>query len=156
MFAVLFLLWLLFNGRITLEIILFGLFVSAACYAASCVLFGFSVKKDLALTRKAGGIVKLLFLLLCEIIKANLLTIRMIYGRKQPNSCFVSFPAPVSSSAGKAGLANCITLTPGTITADVEDNVFSVHCLDESMGTGLDDSSLVRQLQSLEGGKEAE
>lgn len=153
MFVILFALWLLFNGRITWEVVFFGLGVSLLCYGAACVLFGFSVKRDLALAKKAGGMVRLLALLFVEILKANLHTIRVIYGKKPPRPVFVAFDAPVSSPAARAALADCITLTPGTITGEIHDDRLIVHCLDASMAEGLSDGPLVRQLRRLEGGR---
>ena len=48
-------------------------------------------------------------------------------------------------------LANSITLTPGTITVALEDNEYTVHCLDRRFGEGLADSSFVRLLHKIEG-----
>ena len=153
MYLILFALWLLFNGRVTWEIVFFGLGVSALCYAAACMLFGFSVKKDLALAKKAGGMARLLCRLWLEIMKANAATLRVIYGKKQPKPVFVTFDTPVHDPAAQAALANCVTLTPGTITAEISDGKMTVHCLDESFSEGLAENALVRTLQGLEGGK---
>lgn len=156
LFVVLFALWLLFNGRVTWEIVLFGLGVSALCYGAACALFGFSIRRDLYYAKKALGMLKLLALLIWEIIKANVATIRVIYGKKQPEPMFVSFDAPVHTDAAAAALADCITLTPGTITADIADGKFTVHCLDRSYADGIDGGVLVDALQALEGGDKAQ
>ena len=154
MFLLLFALWLVFNGRVTWETVLFGLGVSALCYGAACVLFDFSLRKDLRYLKKAGCILKLLALLLFEIVKANIATVRVIYRKKPPEPVFVSFDSPVRSRAAVAALANCITLTPGTVTAEAEDGSFTVHCLDKSFAEGLDQGKTVRQLKKLEGGEQ--
>lgn len=150
MFLICLLLWILFNGRITVEILLFGLAVSAAVYAVSCALFGFSFQKDLALLKKLPGMVKLFGILLAEIAKANLAVTKIIYSRNTPKPRFVAFNAPLAGTAARVALADCITLTPGTITGLLEDGRYTVHCLDESMADGLDDSTFVRQLQKIE------
>ena len=48
-------------------------------------------------------------------------------------------------------LANSITLTPGTITVSLQDNVYTVHCLDKQFGEGLSDSTFVWLLHKIEG-----
>ena len=47
-------------------------------------------------------------------------------------------------------LANSITMTPGTITCDIDDDVFIVHALDVSMSEGMDESTFVEQIKKME------
>lgn len=150
MFLIFFLLWMIFNGRITAEIILFGIGVSTLCYGVACALFGLSIQKDLAFAKKLPGILKLLGILLAEIVKANWAVIRMVYARKNPEPEYISFEAPLETQEARTALANCITLTPGTITGVLEGGKYTVHCLDKSMAEGLDKSPFVRQLQKIE------
>lgn len=151
MFIICLLLWIVFNGRITLEILLFGLVISGAVYAMSCALLGFSVEKDKAFVRRLPGIAKLLWTLLVEIVKANIAVLGFVYGKKKPVSEFISFQPPLRSTGARAALADCITLTPGTITGELENGQYTVHCLDRSLGEGIEDSCFVRQLEVLDG-----
>ena len=48
-------------------------------------------------------------------------------------------------------LANSITLTPGTITVDLEGNHFTVYSLDKSMIDGFENSTLVKLARKMEG-----
>ncbi len=41
-----FLLWIIFNGRVTLEIVLFGIAISALLTLFICKVFGYSRQKD--------------------------------------------------------------------------------------------------------------
>ena len=150
MFLLCLLLWILFNGRFTLEIFLFGIVVSAAVYAVSCALLGFSFEKDRAFIRRIPGIFRLLILLLKEVVKANLAVTGMIYSGKKPDPCFTSFRPSLKTAGARVALADCITLTPGNITGRLEDGQYTVHCLDKSLEDGLDSSSIVRLLQDLE------
>lgn len=150
MFIVCLLLWIVFNGKITLEILIFGLVISAAIYAMSCALLGFSVKKDAAFIRRLPGIAKLLVTLLIEIVKANIAVLAFVYGRKKPESEYVSFSPELKSIGAGAALADCITLTPGTITGELKNGEYTVHCLDGSLAEGIEDSCFVRQLKALE------
>tara|TARA_B100001109_G_scaffold214548_1_gene183288 strand:+ start:432 stop:791 length:360 start_codon:yes stop_codon:yes gene_type:complete len=50
--------------------------------------------------------------------------------------------------------ANSITLTPGTITIDINDNVLTVHSLDEKFKTSLDSRVMYEKVKSTEISKE--
>ena len=68
----------------------------------------------------------------------------------------VSFHTPLKTEMGRVALANSITLTPGTITVDVQDDLFLVHCLDATYAQGIEDSEMQRRIARLEkGGKSA-
>ena len=47
-------------------------------------------------------------------------------------------------------LANSITLTPGTITVDVDDNHFCVHALDYTLAEGVENSVFIKLLKKME------
>lgn len=73
--------------------------------------------------------------LLKEIIKANVdMAGRVLGGCKKVNPGIVRIPTEMKSDYGLALLANCITLTPGTITMDVAEedgqNYYYVHWID--------------------------
>ena len=67
MFILLFALWIILNGRVTLEIILFGLAICALVYLFMCKFMKFSIKKDLRLMRNIGYGIVYFFVLLKEI-----------------------------------------------------------------------------------------
>ena len=138
MFLLCLLLWILFNGRITLEILLFGLAISAAVYAVSCTLLGYSVQKDLALARKLPKIILLFFVLLREIFKSNLGVIKAVYRREEPVPHYAEFDTTLQKSGTRVALADCITLTPGTITGTLNGSHYVIHCLNQEMLDGLE------------------
>ncbi|MDO5444763.1 MAG: Na+/H+ antiporter subunit E [Eubacteriales bacterium] len=75
------------------------------------------------------------FVLLKEIIKANCsMAARVLGGCKNVNPGIVRIPTDMKSDYGLCLLANCITLTPGTITMDVAEedgqNYYYVHWID--------------------------
>ena len=158
MFLLCLLLWILFNGRITTEILLFGIAVSAAVYAVSCRLFGYSIKKDLALGRKFSRVVILFFVLMKEIIKSNLAVVKAVYSRKQPDPQYAEFDTVLKKNGTRVALADCITLTPGTITAKLDGEHYTIHCLNQFMVDGLEPEKRVftQQLVKLDGNEEAQ
>ncbi len=150
MFVVCFVLWMILNGRITPETVVFGAAVSAAVTLAARKLTGLTRRDEWRLFRKMPSVFGYLGYLFLEILRANIAVIRRVYGRKAPDSCLKTFSAPLNTTAARVALADSITLTPGTITAKQEGPVFTVHCLDRSMSEGLENSGFVRRLQAME------
>lgn len=142
MFLLIFAVWLILNGRVTLETVLFGLVISALLFAFSCLFLRHSVKRDIELMRKSLGLIKLIFVLFAEIVKSNLAVLPYIYHKdKKPEPIVARFTVErPRTDTGKVLLANCITMTPGTITGSLKGSEYLVHCLDKSMAEGLADS----------------
>jgi len=61
----------------------------------------------------------------------------------------VTFKVDLPSSHAKVILGNSITLTPGTLTVDIEDDTFTIHALDSNSYAGIEDDSMPRQVLSL-------
>lgn len=151
MFILYFALWVILNGKWTLEIGAFGVAFAAVAYLFSCKFMGYSMGIDLALLKRAPAAIRYGFVLLGEIVKANITVIRMILDRGfEPKPQLVHFDAQLKRGRHLVTLANSITLTPGTITVNLTDNHFVVHCLDESLVEGLDDGVMVAALEAME------
>lgn len=155
MYVFYFLVWVIFNGQITLEITVFGLAVAAVVYAFTCRFLDWSPAKDLILIKKGGRLLAYVGLLIWEIIKANMAMIRMTIAPDiEPDPVIVKIHTKLQSKTARVLLANSITLTPGTITVSLEDDELMVHCLDRSFSEGLEDSSFEQALLKLEEGRE--
>ena len=155
MFLILFGLWVVFNGKWTTEIALLGIAVSGLIYAFTCAFIGLSPRKELHYLRNAGRGMAYLWLLLREIFKANWQVLRLIWSpRLEVEPELHTFHTKVKSDFGKAILANSITLTPGTITVHVRDDLFMVHCLDRELADGLEDSEFEQRLEKMEAKKQ--
>lgn len=143
--------WILFNGSITLEIVAFGLVIAAVIYWFVCKFMDFSVRKDIMIIRQSFRMIEYLGVLAWEILKASVVLCGIILNLYQkPEPVLVTFHADLKTEMARAVLANSITLTPGTITVNLEENEFTVHCLDKSMARGLDSSVFVRLLEKME------
>lgn len=151
MYFIFYLLWITFNGQFTLEIAVIGLAVAGLIYAFICKFMDWSWKKDLRIIRYAALMVIYLFILLWEILKANVATIRLIFSEKyEREPVLVTFRTRLKSPVLRVLLANSITLTPGTITVSVQDDEFTVHALDRDFADGIEDSVFVRMLEKAE------
>lgn len=65
-----------------------------------------------------------------EIVKANLAVVKAVLRSDlEVTPKLVKIPAVPESNLGKAIFANSITLTPGTVSVDLEDNEILVHAL---------------------------
>jgi multicomponent Na+:H+ antiporter subunit E len=68
--------------------------------------------------------------LLVEIVKANIAVIGRIVGpRHAIDPVLVTVKTTAKTDLGKALFANSITLTPGTVTADIDGDTLRVHAL---------------------------
>ena len=153
MSLVYFALWVIFNGRITREILIAGVIIS--------LMLDFFVKHIMKI-RLTGATfwkaVKLLpdvlfygIVLVIEIVRANLTIIRLVLAPSiQVSPCLVKFTTPLKTNAARIALANSITLTPGTITVSLEDNELLVHALDREIAAGLQGSIFERLLARME------
>ena len=151
MFFVYFALWVVLNGRWTLEVGAFGLMFAALLYAFTCKFLGYSIKKDMRLMRGARAGVRYIVLLLEEIVKANMAVMHIILNPDiEPKPKLVRFKSGLKSEAHRVALADSITLTPGTITCQLRGDEYVVHCLDEGMAQGLTQGALIDALREME------
>ena len=151
MLLLFFLLWVIFNGNFTLEICLIGVVISVLVFAFACKFMDYSIEKETRFYKKSFLFVRYAFLLVKEIVKANLGVIHMILNqREEIEPVLAVFDSDLKTATGKAFLANAITLTPGTITVSLEGNQYTVHCLDESLAEGMDESAFVDFIRKLE------
>ena len=152
MLLLFFAVWLIFNGRITLEITIFGAAIAGLMFAFMCKFMGYSVAKERALYRKLPLLCGYVLLLVKEIVKANLAVCRLILTRREVvEPVIVRVHTNLKTESARVLLANSITLTPGTITVSLTDRELLVHCLDKTLAEGMEDSEFVRLLEKLEG-----
>lgn len=148
MFFVLFLLWIVMNGRWTTEIALFGVGIAGLLYAFCWAFLGFSPRKELQAVRRAADAVRYFGLLIKEIINCNLKMIRLLYRHEyEVAPKLITFETPLNGIK-KTILANSITLTPGTITVEdaPDSNTLTVHCLTDDMADGIENCTFQQEL----------
>ena len=152
MLLLFFLAWIIFNGRITVEIVAFGVVVAGAVFAFVCKFMDHSIQREIALYKKLPQFAGYVFTLIKEIVKANLAVCRLILTRKETmEPVLVRVHTNLKTETARVILANSITLTPGTITVSLTGQDLLVHCLDKSLSQGMEDSEFVRLLEKMEG-----
>ncbi len=153
MFLLIFVCWIIFNQALTFEIAAFGLVVSGAVYFFACKFMDYSVKKDIFIIKKIGLIVAYIGVLIVEIVKANLVLFEKFFIKKTLRTAvIVTFDTKLSTKTARMVLANSITLTPGTITTNLEGQTLTVHCVDRELAKGLNNTVFEQKLLKLEEG----
>ena len=86
-----------------------------------------------------------------EIIKSNIDVVRRIW-QPSPDISPTVFKVTASQKTDvcKVLYANSITMTPGTVTLDVQDNVFEVHALSRDAAEELQTGEMDRRVRALE------
>ena len=152
MLPLFFIVWIIFNGRVTLEIVLFGIAISGLMFAFVCKFMDYSMEKERKFYKKFPLFCKYAVLLVKEIIKANLAVCYLILTRREVTEpVLVKVHTNLKTETARVILANSITLTPGTITVSLAGQELLVHCLDKSLAEGMEDSEFVRLLEAMEG-----
>lgn len=90
------------------------------------------------------------FWLIYQILLAGFHVLFVIVRPSMPiKPTLITFKVDLPSSHAKVILGNSITLTPGTLTVDIEGDTFTVHALDNNSYAGIQDDSMPRQVLSL-------
>ena len=154
MLLLFFCVWIIFNGAVTLEILVLGVLTSAVMFWFVCRFMDYSVEKERNFYRKVPLFAHYILVLLKEILKANAAVFRMILTRKETiEPVLVHVHTDLKTETARVILANSITLTPGTITVSMTDRQLLVHCLDKSLADGMEDSVFVELLRKMEEGE---
>lgn len=144
----LFLLWLLLFGRVSAEIVFFGLAVAAVMYCFMRRVLNWTLKQDEIFLRSVPIFLLYLLNLVWEAAKAAC-TVALLALRPgaHPEPVLVEFRSGLEREGLNVLLANSITLTPGTITVFQEGDRFLIHSLRREYAEGLEDSSFIRLLR---------
>lgn len=89
--------------------------------------------------------------LLLEIAKSNVEVAKFILsGKMNIDPVMIRLKAGQATEMGQVIYGNSITLTPGTITVDIEDGELLVHALTQSGADGLHEGGMDRRITALE------
>lgn len=151
MLLLFFLVWVIFNGAITTEILIFGVVVAFLMFGFVCKFMDYSLRKEKLLIQRSGYFLLYLGNLLVEIVRANVSVCHFVLSDpKEIQPVMVSFHTTLRTRLARVILTNSITLTPGTITVSLQGDEVIVHCLDRSLAEGMEDSSFVKMLEHME------
>ena len=137
-FLIMFGFWILLSGKCDLFHLTLGVLSSGLVSFLSADLLMFKEGKN----RLATGVRFLMYLpwLLYQIVLSTLhVTFLALHPKMkdQIDPTIVTFKTKLKTNIAKVALANSITLTPGTITVRIEDQVFYVHAISRKAAAGL-------------------
>lgn len=150
--AALFLFWLLLSGHYTPFLIASGLAV-AIVVAVLGIRSGYADEEGHPVDYLLRGLAYWPWLIV-EIAKSALSVARIIVDPKLPISPrLIRTKVSQRTAVGIATYANSITLTPGTITVEVNrrGQEFLVHALTEGSAAGVEEGTMDRRVTSFEG-----
>ena len=139
----LFLFWLLMSGIFTPKFMAIGAITSAAVAWITRPLLRLPSGYTPGKTYPAFQIPYVKFLLyllwlLVEIVKSNIYVIKLILNPKMPiDPVIVTFKKKMDNPMAHAILGNSIALTPGTLTIEIEDDVYVIHAITKETGATL-------------------
>jgi multicomponent Na+:H+ antiporter subunit E len=139
--------WIILTGNFSF----FSLLVGLACVFLTVFLCQSFFAEHLDKFRMSPGLILRHFpyalLLFKEIVKANLDVAERVLDPRLPiDPSIVRLKSPVKGELAQTALANSITLNPGTLTIDVKDDEFYIHCLAEEYVEGVFEGPLQRWL----------
>ncbi len=127
MFATLFLFWIMLEGSLSFDVVIVGLLVSASiAWLYPSGLSFFTEFRATPEAFKAGF--RYYGYFFKELIRSNLKLAAVVLSPSLPiNPGIVKVRTKLKSKMGRLMLANSITLTPGTLTVELEDEWIYVH-----------------------------
>ena len=150
LFIALFGFWLLMSGYYTPLILSLGVI--------SCLLCVYLTIKGKFLDNETLPIyffprlIQYTLWLIKEILKSNITTAKVIILKSEEPELF-SVKASQKTNEGKVTYANSITLTPGTVTTQIKNDIFEVHALTKDFGDDVRSSDMDKMVTWLEKGK---
>ena len=143
-------LWMLLEGRWTVETVLTGIVLSTLVYLFCWKFLDYSPRREWAVIRRIPRAVGYLFWLIGQIFVSGFMTISRIWSGREVRPHLISFRTALRTDTGRVLLSQSITLTPGTLTVDQRNGRFLVHALDDAYTEGLQDSEMEKRILELE------
>ena len=142
-FTVLFAFWLILSGHYDLFHIGSGVVCAALVTGFSADLLSLGGRETrLSIPRFIAYLPWLLY----QVVLANIHVVSLILAPSQIRPQIVRFRTHLRSELARTTLGNSITLTPGTVTMDIEGDDFVVHALSDKVARGLMSGAMERRV----------
>lgn len=142
--------WLLWSGHTETLLLTMGAVATVAVVAIAVRMRLVDAEgTPLGLPLRAARFLPWMF---WEIAKANVdVAWRILHPRLPIRPALMRVKTGQRTDLGRVIYANCITLTPGTVSVDIEDDVIVVHALSRSAADGLRTGEMDRRVSEYEG-----
>ena len=143
--AVYFLFWLAYTSSLQQSELLTGLIVSLLLSLFTYQSFSRENTQNNIISR-LFAFIKYIPVFLWEMLKANLDVAKRVVNPSLPiNPGIIEIKTDLKSDRAKLFLANSITLTPGTLTVDIIDDIFYVHWIDVSTNDPAEQKKMISE-----------
>ena len=149
MAILLFVFWIMLNGRLEADVLISGAVSALAIWGFMICFTGWSIKKEKQALILFPSVIAYFVRLFIEIFKANIGVLKIIVNGKT-DPYIRTIQTPLKTKMARVLLANSITLTPGTVTVRLEGDTLTVHALTGKIAEGLTDFSLEKRLMRME------
>ncbi|SHK00866.1 Na+/H+ antiporter subunit E [Paramaledivibacter caminithermalis] len=144
--------WIILAEKIDFQVLLIGLLINIMIYLfnkngeSSC-----HIGKRYQLIKRWKLFICYILLLMKEIVIASIDVASIVLSRELNISPrIIKFKTRLKGDLLKTILANSITLTPGTLTIEVKNDEFTVHCITKNQITGVKNSKFEELLLKIE------
>lgn len=137
--------WLMLSGQFNILLVTLGAFSAILSVAVSVQMRLFHGKTQLE--KLVWSLPKYWLWLSVQIAKCGLdVALRIVHPKLPIEPSFIKIPVSKSSGLGRATYANSITLTPGTLTVEIDEENILVHTLTDTAGTDLMSGKMHRKI----------
>jgi len=151
LFVLLFIFWIVLSSKITLIQLIVGFFASLLVIFYNYDLIFNDAETSKFTIKYLGRLIHLLFIVLIEIIKSNIHVMIIVLSPKMKiNPGFKKIKQPLKKEFNQALFANAITLTPGTLTVDMDQDFILVHGLEMEHIDDIEHSKMQKAFEKLE------
>ncbi len=148
---IMFIFWISLSGEFSVILILSGVISSllVSYWSHDLLLGNANIKLEIV---RIIRFLKYLPWLFVQIVISNIdLAYRTLHPKMPINPRVISFKNEYKTELGMVTLANSITLTPGTVTINVDKDEFIVHAITEDSAKALNSGEMQARIKKIEG-----
>ena len=147
--AILFAMWVLLSGHLEPLLLSLGLI---SCLFVAWISYKFALLDPESKTlRFVLNLPKFLPWFFIQIVKSNIdVSWRILHPKLPITPTISSLPISQHSEVAKATYANCITLTPGTYSLNINSEEVEVHSLTKSAAKNLQKGEMSKRIKNVE------
>ncbi|MDO8987834.1 MAG: Na+/H+ antiporter subunit E [Coriobacteriia bacterium] len=135
--------WLVLTGSLAGSEVVLGIVVSVLLgWWASRVLWAAGDEPSLSVAQAGRFCVYLLWLIKEIVVAAVGVAEKVLDPRMPIDPVVIVHQSPLRRTVSRVAFANSITLTPGTLTIDLDESRYVVHCLSEKFATGIENGDM--------------
>jgi len=143
----LFAFWLAISGSLALVEIAMGALLSVALGAWAARFLWSAAEAPTLTLRQSGRFVLYVGYVLRSIVVAAIGVAEVVLDPRMPiEPVLITHRTSFTRDVSRVAFANSITLTPGTLTVDVEGNAFLIHCIAERFADDIASGDLERRV----------